>query len=146
MCSSDLLQRQVVVWVQANRPLLDLFRARAMANFGSFLNEAGQRTEALAPTEEAVRILRQLPGGNPEQQRFLGLALDNLGVFYKRLGRHQEALAPTLEAVEIYRRLATTDPAFLNGLAGSLTNLSIAVRGFTACSAPWRWPGPAPPC
>ena len=56
------LQKQVVAWVQANRPALDVFRARAFINLGTFLNAVGQQQQALAPTEEAVRILRQLEG------------------------------------------------------------------------------------
>ena len=56
------LQRQLVEWLQANRPALDVFRARAFINLGTFLNAVGQQQEALAPTEEAVRILRQLEG------------------------------------------------------------------------------------
>ena len=31
------LQKQVVAWVQANRPALDVFRARALINLGNFL-------------------------------------------------------------------------------------------------------------
>jgi tetratricopeptide (TPR) repeat protein len=60
------LQKQVVEWVQANRPALDVFRARALIKLGSFLGVVGQYQEALAPTEEAVRILRQLEGRQPE--------------------------------------------------------------------------------
>jgi CHAT domain-containing protein/lipopolysaccharide biosynthesis regulator YciM len=117
------LQKQVVAWVQANRPALDVFRARALINLGNFLNAVGQRQEALAPTEEAVRILRQVEGSQPDARRFLAIALSNLGVRYSELGRRQEALAPTGEAVKIRRELAKTNPAFLGDLASSLSNL-----------------------
>jgi len=119
------LQKQVVAWVQANRPALDVFRARALINLGNFLHAVGQRQEALAPSVEAVRILRQVEGSQPEARRFLAMALYNLGVSYSELGRRQEALAPTEEAVKIYRELAKTNPALQNDLASSLNNLGI---------------------
>ena len=75
------LQRQVLAWLQANRPALDVFRARAFINLGTFLNAVGQQQEALAPTEEAVRILRQLEGSQPEARPYLAMALNNLGKF-----------------------------------------------------------------
>jgi hypothetical protein len=37
------LQKQVVAWVQANRPALDVFRARALINLGNFLSAVGQK-------------------------------------------------------------------------------------------------------
>ena len=37
------LQKQVVEWVQANRPALDVFRARAMINLGVFYSDLGRR-------------------------------------------------------------------------------------------------------
>jgi CHAT domain-containing protein/tetratricopeptide (TPR) repeat protein len=117
------LQKQVVAWVQANRPALDVFRARALNNLGLFLSGVGEKQEALAPTEEAVRILRQVEGSQPEARRFLASSLNNLGNRYSELGRRQEALAPTEEAVKIYRELAKTNPAFQGNLATSLNNL-----------------------
>ncbi len=119
------LQKQVLAWVQANRPALDGFRARALINLGIFLNEVGKKQEALAPTEEAVRILRQVEGSQPEARRFLARALNSLGKVLGDLGRPQEALPPTEEAVTILRERAKTNPAFLGGLASSLTNLGI---------------------
>ena len=88
------LQKQVVAWVQANRPAQDVFRARALINLGNFLSAVGQKQEALAPTEEAVRILRQVEGSQPEARRFLAIAFNNLGKFLGDLGRRQEALPP----------------------------------------------------
>jgi CHAT domain-containing protein len=119
------LQKQVVAWVQANRPALDVFRARALINLGNFLSAVGQKREALAPTEEAIRILRQVEGSQPEARRFLAMSLSKLGVRYSELGRRQEALAPTEEAVKIYRELTKTSPAFQGDLADSLSNLGI---------------------
>jgi tetratricopeptide (TPR) repeat protein len=51
------LQKQVVEWVQANRPPLDVFRARALISLGNFLSGVGQRQDALAPTEEALKTI-----------------------------------------------------------------------------------------
>jgi hypothetical protein len=64
-----------VAWLQANRPALDIFGARAFINLGTFLNGVGQQQEALTPTEESVGILRQLEGSQPEALRFLAMAL-----------------------------------------------------------------------
>jgi CHAT domain-containing protein/tetratricopeptide (TPR) repeat protein len=119
------LQKQVVAWVQANRPALDVFRARVLINLGNFLSEMGQKQEALAPTEEAIRILRQVEGSQPEARRFLASSLNNLGAHYSNVGRRQEALAPTEEALKIRRELAKTNPAFQGDLATSLNNLGI---------------------
>ena len=85
----------MLAWTQVNRPALDVFRARAFINLGTFLNAVRQQQEALAPTEEAVRILRQLEGSQPEARRFLAIALNNLGIRYTDLGRRQEGLAST---------------------------------------------------
>jgi CHAT domain-containing protein len=117
------LQKQVVAWMPANRPALDVFRAQALSNLGTFLSAVGQKQEALTPTEEGVRILRQVEGSQPEARRFLAMALNNLSKALGELGRPQEALATTEEALKIFRELAKTNPAFLNYLAGSQTNL-----------------------
>jgi CHAT domain-containing protein/tetratricopeptide (TPR) repeat protein len=119
------LQKQVVAWVQSNRPALDVFRARALIILGAYLSAVGQRQEALPPTEEAVKINRELAKTNPAFLPELAGSLNNLGNRYSELGRRQEALAPTEEAVKINRELAKTNPAFLPELAGSLNNLGI---------------------
>ncbi len=120
------LQKQVVAWVQANRPALDVFRARVLINLGNFLSAVGQKQEALAPTEEVVRILRQLEGSQPEARRFLAMALKNLGFLYRDLGRYQDALPPTEETVKIIRELAKFNQAFQENLAMALMNLGVS--------------------
>ena len=120
------LQKQVVAWVQVNRPALDVFRAGALSNLGAFYSGLGRRQEALAPTEEAVKIRRELAKTNPAFQGDLARSLSNLGIRYSELGRRQEALAQDEEAVKIRRELAKTNPAYLGDLAGSLTNLGIS--------------------
>ena len=70
------LQMQVVAWLQAHRPALDVFLAGALSNLGIFLSGVGQAQQALAPTEEAVRILQQMKGNHPEARWFLAMALN----------------------------------------------------------------------
>jgi CHAT domain-containing protein/tetratricopeptide (TPR) repeat protein len=127
------LQKQVVAWVQANRPALDVFRARALINLGNFLSGVGQKQEALAQTQEVVRILRQVEGSQPKARGALAIALLDLGIRYSELGRRQEALAPTEEATKITRDLVKTtreqakfNPAYLVDLATSMTYLGIS--------------------
>ena len=88
-------------------------------------SEVGRRQDALAPTEEAVRLYRDLAGTNPAFQPDLASALNNLGIRYSEVGRRQDALAPTEEAVRLYRDLAGTNPAFQPDLASALGNLGI---------------------
>ena len=83
----------------------------------------GRRQDALALTEEAVRLRRELAETNPAFLPDLADALTNLGVRYSEVGRRQDALAPAEEAVQLNRELAETNPAFLPGLAGALNNL-----------------------
>ncbi|MEB3349470.1 MAG: tetratricopeptide repeat protein [Cyanobacteriota bacterium] len=61
------LRQQVVVWLRANRGPVDAELADALGNLGVFLGAVGRRGEALAPTEEAVKIFRDL--GGPEKTR-----------------------------------------------------------------------------
>ncbi|MFN7631178.1 MAG: CHAT domain-containing protein, partial [Cyanobacteriota bacterium] len=97
--------------------------AEALTNLGDRYSELDRRQEALAPTEEALRIYRELAKTNPAFLPDLAMALNNLGNRYSELGRRQQALAPTEEAFRIHRELAKTNPAFLSDLAGSLNNL-----------------------
>jgi len=99
--------------------------AMALTNLGNCYSEVGQRQEAVAPTEEAVTINRELAKHNPAFLPNLAGALTNLGIRYSEVGQRQEAVAPTEEAVTIYRELAKHNPAFLPNLAGALTNLGI---------------------
>jgi CHAT domain-containing protein len=97
--------------------------AIALTNLGISYSELGRRQEALAPTEEALKIRRELAKTNPAYLNDLASSLSNLGIRYSDLGRRQEALAPTEEAIKIYRELAKTNPAFQGYLATSLNNL-----------------------
>jgi tetratricopeptide (TPR) repeat protein len=82
----------------------------------------GDREEALASTQEAVKIYRQLAAQRPEAfLPDLARSLNNLGNSQSDLGDREGALASTQEAVKIYRQLAAQRPeAFLPDLARSL--------------------------
>ena len=119
------LIQQVMVWVNANLPSNAPYRASSQTWMGQLLSAVGHRQEALAHTEEALKIYRELAKTNPAFQPNLAMALSNLGVFYSELGRRQEALAPSEEALKIFRDLAKTCPAFQPNLANSLSHLGV---------------------
>jgi tetratricopeptide (TPR) repeat protein len=122
------LQQQVVAWLRANRGPVDAGLASALSNLGVFLGAVGRRAEALAPTEEAVKLYRDLARSNPAFLGDLAMALNNLGVRYSEVGRRREALAPTEEAMKIRRELAKSNPAYLGDLAMALNNLGLIYR------------------
>jgi len=123
------LQKQVVAWLQANRPTQDAFRALALIRLGVLLSSEGQLQEALAPAEESVRIYRELAKTKPADLPDLAASLGNLGTILSKLGRRQEALAPKREAVKIYySELAKANPSVLPALATSLSNLGNDLR------------------
>ena len=123
------LIQQLMAWVNANLPSNDPYRAKSQTWMGLLLSAVGRRQEALAPTEEAVKIYRELAKTNPAFLNDLARSLNNLGISYSELGRRQEALAPTEEAVKIYRELAKTNPAFQGDLADALNNLGNRYSG-----------------
>ncbi|MFN6338794.1 MAG: tetratricopeptide repeat protein, partial [Cyanobacteriota bacterium] len=51
---------RVMAWVNANLPKTHPYRARSQAWIGLLLSAVGRRQEALAPTEEALKIYRGL--------------------------------------------------------------------------------------
>ena len=99
----------------------------------------GRRHDALAPTEEAVRLRRELAQTNPAFLPNLATALNNLGNRYSQVGRPHDALAPTEEATQLYRELAAANPAFLPNLAGALGNLG---NRYSQVGQAARRPGP----
>ncbi|MFM7641518.1 MAG: tetratricopeptide repeat protein [Cyanobium sp.] len=50
------LQLQALAWVKAHLGPAHPFRAEVLSNLGLFLSEVGRRQEALAPSEEALKI------------------------------------------------------------------------------------------
>jgi tetratricopeptide (TPR) repeat protein len=89
------------------------------------LANAGLLPEALAATQEAVNIRRELAEADPAAHLpDLARSLNNLGVQLSGVGRYEQALATAEEVVSIRRRLAEADPgAHLADLAMSLNNL-----------------------
>ena len=122
------LIQQVMAWVTANLPSNAPYRARSQNLMGVLLSAVGRHQEALAPTEEAVIIKRELAKTDRDFLNYLAADLTTLGNLYSELGRYKEALAPSEEAVMIFRELATTDPAipvFRGDLASVLYSLGI---------------------
>ena len=107
---------------------------------GDLLSDLGRREEALAASQEAVDLYRQLAAARPDAfLPDLAMSLNNLGIRLSDLGRREEALAASQEAVDIYRRLAAARPdAFLPDLAMSLNNLANCSP--TSGGARRRWP------
>ena len=91
------------------------------------LASLGRREDALAASEEAVTIFRELAAARPDAFRpGLATSLTSLSDQLRELGREEDALTASEEAVSIHRELAAARPgAFRPGLARSLANLSI---------------------
>ena len=67
----------------------------------------GQREEALAASQEAANIYRELAVARPDAFRpDLARSLDRLSGRLPELGEREEALAASQEAANIYRELA----------------------------------------
>ena len=100
-------------------------RAIALVMTGYALSALGRREAALAATQEAADLYRELARANPPAFRpDLATSLNNLGRDLSALGRREEALQATQEAADLYRELARANPpAFLPDLATSLNNL-----------------------
>jgi Tetratricopeptide repeat len=112
--------------------------AGSLNNLSVRLAGLGRREEALAASEEAAGIYRELAAARLPwyalRRRLMQLtvrtdlarSLNNLALRLGDLGRREEALAASEEAVTIRRELAAARPdAFRPDLAGSLTNLSV---------------------
>jgi superkiller protein 3 len=117
------LQKQVVAWLEANPGASVVFRARALNNLGVWYSELGRRQEALAPTEEAVKIRRELAKSNGAYLGDLARALNNLGVMQLAQGEPEQARASYEESLEIIRPLAAANRAFAEDLQRTLNNL-----------------------
>jgi tetratricopeptide (TPR) repeat protein len=102
-------------------------RAGVVGMLGYALSALGRREEALAATQEAADLYRDLARANPQAfLPYLATSLNNLGRDLSALGQREEALRATQEAVEIRRQLAQENPqAFLPDLATSLNNLGL---------------------
>src|SRR3989442_10148024 len=83
----------------------------------------GRRHDAVAPTEEAVTIHRQLAATNPAFLNDLASALNNLGIRYSDLDRLRTRLTSTHDAITNAGLFLTTQPALLYNLSRSINNL-----------------------
>ena len=88
------LQERVMDWVKGHLGTLHPFRANALNNLSIYLSNLGRRAEALPPTEEAVRIYRELAKTNPAFRPDLARSLTNLGVCFERTGPPRRGPAP----------------------------------------------------
>ena len=101
----------------------------------------GRRADAVAPTEEAVTLYRELAAQNPAFAPDLAMALTNLGNRYSGVGRRADAVAPPEEAVTLRRKQAAQNPAFTPDLAMALNNLDrrlVAIGDPTRAEAAWQ--------
>ena len=111
--------------------------AGMLTNLSNRLAYLGRRKDALAASEEATRIYRELAAARPHwyaalwrrRQRTLrgdlAGSLANLSNHLADLGRREDALAAIQEATGICRELAAAHPGqFRPDLASSLNNLS----------------------
>ncbi|MGZ6564617.1 MAG: AAA family ATPase [Solirubrobacteraceae bacterium] len=115
--------------------------AAAAIEIAGVLRQWGHRQDALAPTEEAVTLYRELAAQNPAFLPNLAMALNKLGNRYAEVGRRGDALAPTEEAVTLRRELAAQNPAFLPNLADALTSFNdrcIAVGQSDRANDAWQ--------
>jgi len=88
------------------------------------LAEVGRRVEALAVSEEAVRLRRELADADRDAYLpDLAMSVNNHAVRLAEVGRRVEALAASEEAVTLYRDLAEANrDAYLPDLATSVNN------------------------
>jgi Tetratricopeptide repeat/Anaphase-promoting complex subunit 5 len=105
--------------------------AMSLSNLSSRLGDLGQPEDALAASQEAVTIRRELVSAHPDAFRpDLATSLNNQSNRLGKLGRREEALAAIQEAAGVYRELAAARPdAFHPDLAASLNNLSLCLAG-----------------
>ena len=101
-------------------------RCRLLVHLSNRQSALGQREQALASIEEAVRLYRDLAAARPDALRpNLAVSLNNLSNQQSDLGQREQALASIEEAVRLFRDLAAARPdAFRPNLAVSLNNLS----------------------
>jgi tetratricopeptide (TPR) repeat protein len=101
-------------------------RANLYHTLGKRFSNAGLYQQALAATEKAVEIRRELAAEMPaEHGPGLALSLNNLGKILSELGLPEQAATAAGQAVELYQQLATANRAAHEpGLAVALSNLA----------------------
>lgn len=111
------------------QPRANVMRAAVLNNLATVLSKLGHREEALAKSQEAVRIYEQLAQARPDMfLTNLAVSLNTLVVALSHLDRREETLAKARESVRIRQQLAQARPgASVPDLAGSLNNLANAL-------------------
>ncbi|MFI0792002.1 tetratricopeptide repeat protein, partial [Micromonospora rubida] len=102
-------------------------RAFLLNNHAVRLAEAGRRNEALAASQDAVDLYRELAAGNRAAHLpHLAMSVNNHAVRLAEAGRRNEALAASQDAVDLYRELAAGNrAAHLPHLAMSVNNHAV---------------------
>ncbi|MFE1472780.1 tetratricopeptide repeat protein [Streptomyces cyaneofuscatus] len=121
-------QESHAIWVRLDQASPGLYQAAvalALSNIAVRRAAAGDRTGALSPAREAVRIQRALADSGAAPLSALAESLSNLGNRIAGIGDHEGALPPAQEAADIYRALAIRNSeSFRPDLARMLTNLA----------------------
>ncbi|MFH9690912.1 hypothetical protein ACH4LE_32165 [Streptomyces sp. NPDC017413] len=116
----------------AEAELVERNLSTALTAYGVRLSAVGRRADALAATEESIRILRELTGRNDQYRSDLASALLNRGRDLCQADRWVDATVTTQECVALFRELAAGDPATHEpDLSASLVALGLCL-GFTA--------------
>ncbi len=104
--------------------------AAALLVLGAWLTAVGEHRRALAASEEAVALYRDLARAEPARYTpNLANSLQNLGIDLRDVGEGRRALAVTEEAVALRRDLARAEPArYTPDLANSLQSLGVDLR------------------
>ena len=89
---------------------------------GASLLDLGRHLEALAASEEALALYRDLAAAKPARQSDLARVLNSYGATLMHLGRHREALAVLEEALALYRDPASGNAARQPDLARALNS------------------------
>ncbi|MFE9776346.1 tetratricopeptide repeat protein [Streptomyces sp. NPDC005931] len=99
--------------------------AITLANQSGMLADVGRVGPALAATDAALVLLRDLTAARPATwQPTLAAALNRAALLWAKMGRRQQALEASLESVTLYRQAVEANPAaYQLELAGVLTNL-----------------------
>lgn len=89
-----------------HRPAL----STSLANLGRVLEEMGRCEDALAATQEAVDVYREIAHTLPEPGTELALNLHRLGNLFSKLRRRDEAVQAMRESVAMYRQRVAASP------------------------------------
>ncbi|MEV4975034.1 hypothetical protein [Streptomyces scopuliridis] len=116
----------------AEAELVERNLATALTAYGKRLSAVGRRADALAATEESLRILRELAERDGQYRSDLASALLNVGRDLCQADRWVDATVTTQECVALFRELAAGDPVTHEpDLSASLVALGLCL-GFTA--------------